>query len=800
MKRRGFQKVLIGVGIALLSLSVLFMLGVAALSLYAHTRLDTAGDELLFSAARCGSMTHFFVDGGDGTGDLASYIPTEYRALALGTEEKFWYSYEDIPENLKNAFLAAEDRKFFSHPGFDAVRTARAAWNQITHAGATYGASTITQQVVKNISGDNEVTFTRKLSEILRAVHLEHRYTKEEIFEVYLNIVPMGDRLIGVGAAAREYFGKEPSELTLAEAATLTGITNAPGRYHPRQHPDAAVQKRNRVLFAMLDFGVIDEEAYRLAIAEPLRVRPAPSREETVHSWFVETVLRDLGDDLETKLGMKRETLTALLRSGGLSVYTTMRPEVQEALEETMAALTGIPEGVHYAMAVTDSQTDALVGIVGNSGKKEGNRLLNFATVPHTPGSALKPLALYAPLLDEKRIHAATVFDDVPVLFTEQNGTYTEYPHNAPNVYDGLTPVCEALRLSKNTVAARLYEMRGAEAVYRTLVRDFGFDTLVRSRVTANGGRLTDLALAPLALGQLTDGVSLRRLTEAYTTFPAEGVMRRGRSYLAVYAHDGSLIYENPQEEKRVFSEATARIMNQMLSRVVESGTAKGIRLAESVDTAGKTGTSGESRDKLFIGYTPYYTAGIWCGTSDGTKSVPKEAPSHLTVWDDAMRKIHRARLAKIAEEKTLRFCTEGLVRREFCMDSGELYSDLCLSDPRGMRMMSAYFTADNLPCSLCTRHVAVRYDMQSGAVACPLCPTEDVGTVSLLRMPERKFPKEITVTDAQYMYFADSDTLARRGDSYDIPYFIYALPPDVYCGRSAGKKQYNSSCYLHDD
>ena len=240
--------------------------------------------------------------------------------------------------------------------------------------------------------------------------------------------------------------------------------------------------------------------------------------------------------------------------------------------------------------------------------------------------------------------------------------------------------------------------------------------------------------------------------------------------------------------------------MNQMLSRVVESGTAKGIRLAESVDTAGKTGTSGESRDKLFIGYTPYYTAGIWCGTSDGTKSVPKEAPSHLAVWDDAMRKIHRARLAKIAEEKTLRFCTEGLVRREFCMDSGEMYSDLCLSDPRGMRMMSAYFTADNLPCSLCTRHVAVRYDMQSGAVACPLCPTEDVGTVSLLRMPERKFPKEITVTDAQYMYFADSDTLARRGDSYDIPYFIYALPPDVYCGRSAGKKQYNSSCYLHDD
>ena len=342
--------------------------------------------------------------------------------------------------------------------------------------------------------------------------------------------------------------------------------------------------------------------------------------------------------------------------------------------------------------------------------------------------------------------------------------------------------------------------MRGAEAIYRTLYRDFGFDTLVRSRETAGGGRLTDLALAPLALGQLTDGVTLRRLTEAYSVFPSDGVMRRGRSYLAVYDGDGNLIYENQKEEKEVFSPSCARIMNQMLSRVVESGTAKGIRLADSVDTAGKTGTSGESRDRLFVGYTPYYTAGIWCGYSSAGKSVPREAPSHLTVWDSAMEKIHRARLSDVPEEKTLRFSTEGLVRREFCMDSGELFSELCMLDPRGERMMSAYFTEDNLPTELCTRHVAVAYDTLTGAVACPMCPSDSVGTVALVRMPPRAFPKEITVTDAQYMYLSDSGTLSRRGDSYDIPYFFYALPPEEYCGRSPGKKQYNSACYLHDD
>lgn len=801
MKKKTGKKLLSGVAVALLCVAFLGALTVGGLTIYARTHLNTEADELLFRSARRGSVTRFYVNGGEKSGDLSDYVPREYRALALGTDEKIWYSYEEIPDNIKNAFLAAEDRKFFSHPGFDAARTLRAAVNQVTRTSAPYGASTITQQVVKNISGDKDVTFTRKLSEILRAVHLEHTYTKEEIFEVYLNIVPMGDRLIGVGAASHDYFGKEPAELTTAEAATLVGITNAPTRYHPRLHPEASLEKRNRVLYAMRDFGVLDEESYRAACAEPLCVKKARDREDGVRSWFIETVLDDVTHDLEHKLGMKRETLRTLLMSGALSVYTTMRPEVQKVLEDTFASLSDVPEGLHYAMAVTDTESNTLVGIVGNVGKKAGNRLLNYATVPHTPGSVLKPLALYAPLLDEKRIHAATVFDDVPLTFSENEGVYTEYPHNSPDVYDGLLPVCDALRLSKNTVAARLYEMRGAEQIYRTLYRDFGFDTLVRSRETAGGGRLTDLALAPLALGQLTDGVSLRRLTEAYSVFPAEGVLRRGRSYLAVYDSDGGLIYENPGEETRVFSKETSRIMNQMLSRVVEDGTAKGIRLSETVDTAGKTGTSGASRDRLFVGYTPYYTAGIWCGYSEGGKSVPKEAPSHLALWDSAMESIHRMRLEGVPEEKTLRFSTGGLLKQDFCMDSGELYSDSCIPDPRGSRLMSAYFTEDNRPHTLCTRHVVVAYDGLTGAVACPSCPSEVLETVALLRMPDdRKFPKEITVTDAQYMYLCESDRLTRRGDSYDIPYFIHALPPDVYCGRSRGKKQFNSSCYLHDD
>lgn len=799
MKKPLWRRLLLFFCICLLSFSACCVLLLFGFTLYTASHIDYRGDELLFSAARRGSVTHFYVNAEGACGTLSAYVPVEYRVEALGGEEKRWYSYDEISEYVKDGFLSVEDRKFFSHHGVDVGRTALAALNRITRRRPVFGASTITQQVIKNISGDREVTLERKISEILRALHLEKKYTKEEIFEVYLNIVPMGDNLVGIGAAAHSYFGKEPSELTLAEAATLVGVTNAPARYHPREHAEAAREKRDRVLSSMEDFGLIDRELCRAAQGTPFSVLPERSAGEKVHSWFLETVLSDLTEDLKRELGMGEESVRTLLLTGGLSVYTTLRPEVQSILEEELSSLSSVPKGLHYAMVVTDAQTDTLVGIVGNVGEKTGNRLLNYATVPRAPGSALKPLALYAPLLEEKRIHAATVLDDVPLAFREEEGTLMPYPRNTPNVYQGLITVTDALRLSKNTVAMRLYEMRGAERIYASLREDFLFDTLVRERKRSDGRTLTDLAPAPLALGQLTDGVSLRRLTEAYSVFPAEGVMRAGRSYLAVLDADGTLLYENRGKEKRVFSEACARIMNQMLSRVVEDGTARVITLRETVDTAGKTGTTSQSRDRIFVGYTPYYTAGIWCGYGDGTGSVPSDAPSHLALWDSVMQKVHRARLSSVKEEETLRFSVEGLERCEFCMDSGELFSDACLLDLRGDRSESAYFTADNRPSEVCSAHVILPYDFMTMAVACRDCPAEWVRPAALIRVPPRSFSMEITVTDAQYVFRGESEALSRRGDSYDIPYFYYILPPEEYCGRSEGKKQYNANCYLHD-
>jgi penicillin-binding protein 1A len=670
------------------------------------------------------------------------------------------------------------------------------------HIKPKFGGSTITQQVIKNISGDDQQTIKRKLSEIVRATRMEYSHTKEEIFEVYLNIVPMSEGISGVGYASEYYFGKKPDELTADEAATLVGITNAPSRYNPYINPKACIEKRNKVLYSMLECGIITEEEYRASIESELSVIKTYRDNNSINSWFVETVCDDISRDLADTKGISQNVARLLIMNGGLSVYTTVNPKIQAILEEYFENKDNFPKdvdaGLNYSMVITDSKNGNLLGIVGGVGKKAGNRLLNYALVPHAPGSSLKPLALYAPLINKGRINWATVFDDVPVAFNKNSsGEYTEYPKNYPQIYDGLTTVSDALRLSKNTVAVRLYNILGKENIFSSLYDDFGFDTLVSNKRLENGKTVTDKDVSPLALGQLTYGVSLRKLTEAYTVFPNEGMLSKGRSYVAVYDEDGELILENTADEKRVYTQECSRIMNRLLMRVTDSGTAKMITLGNTVDTAGKTGTSGNDKDRLFIGYTPYYTAGIWCGYVGKEKSIGRQSISHLEIWDEVMKKIHEERLGN--EENTEGFSVSGLEYLPYCKDSGGLYTDRCMYDVRSVRLEYGYFTSDNKPNKICDKHVLCLYDDVTGAVAVKGCPKENLRLIALLDIPERSFPISVNITDAEFVWRSVKDG-ARLGDSYDIPYFIYTLEEGEYAGISKGKKQYNSSCYLHDD
>lgn len=783
----------------ILIVSTVFILGILGIYLYVGGDNNFSLDETLFLSAKNSNITKFYYDASYGTG---AYSPKELCSLMPSENKKVWYSYDEIGDNLKAAFISVEDRRFFKHHGVDVKRTAFALVNYFMHIKPKFGGSTITQQVIKNISGDDEQTIKRKLSEIVRATHIEYSHTKEEIFEVYLNIVPMSEGISGVGYASEYYFGKKPDTLTDAEAATLVGITNAPSRYNPYINPKACIEKRNQVLYSMLECGIIGEEEYRASIESELSVINTHRDNNSINSWFVETVCDDISRDLADKKGISQSVARLLIMNGGLNVYTTVNPKIQAILEEYFENKGNFPKdvdaGLNYSMVITDSKNGNLLGIVGGVGKKAGNRLLNYALTPHTPGSSLKPLALYAPLINKGRINWATVFDDVPITFNKSSsGEYIEYPKNYPQIYDGLTTVSDALRLSKNTVAVRLYNILGKENIFSSLYDDFGFDTLVSSKRFDNGKTVTDKDVSPLALGQLTYGVSLRKLTEAYTVFPSEGTLSKGRSYVAVYDEDGELILENTASEKRVYTRECSRIMNRLLMRVTDSGTAKIITLGNTVDTAGKTGTSGNDKDRVFIGYTPYYTAGIWCGYVGNEKSIGRQSVSHLEIWDDVMKKIHEERLGN--EENTESFSVSGLQYLPYCKDSGGLYTDRCMYDVRSVRLEYGYFTSDNKPNKICDKHVVCLYDNVTGAVAVKGCPKENLTLIALLDIPDRSFPISVNITDAEFVWRRVKQG-TRLGDSYDIPYYIYTLEEGEYAGISKGKKQYNSSCYLHDD
>lgn len=657
------------IGVTILIVTVLLSLILLTVAALVGKRVDYSLDEELFKKATEESTTYYYAYNRD------DELLEVWKSFSAGKRE--WVSLSDVNDVLIKGFLAVEDRKFYSHKGINVKRTIAAMANYILKSKNSFGASTITQQVIKNISGDNETTVERKINEIFRAMHLEKNHSKDEILEVYLNIVPMSENIYGVSLASEAYFGKEVSELTPAEAAMLIGITNAPTKYSPYSNPDECLAKRNRILSIMLDNSVIDREEYDEAVASPLGVKEEPEL-PGISSWFVETARNEIIEDMMREYGITEPAANLMLK--GARVVLTMSVEIQEILDNFFSDTSNLSkkfnEGLNYSMVVSDHKTGNLLGIIGNGGIKKGEKLYNYATNPIIPGSTLKPLAIYAPLIDEGKINWSTIVEDAPVRYLG-NEEGTPYPKNTPDVYEGDITVAEALKKSKNTVAIRLLNLLGAEKAFHFLKNTFGFHNLVGNQEVENGTSLTDIAEAPMALGQLTKGVSLKKLTESYNVFPNKGVFATGGSYYGVFDKSGNTVLEKKRTQKSVFNADTANIMNQLLSDVVKDGTAKQITLKENVDTAGKTGTSGGDKDRLFIGYTPYYTAGIWCGFSNG-KTVGINSPNHIEIWDKIMTIIHNELVLNKYSEDIENFDTSGLIAEPYCSISGGIPNDMC--------------------------------------------------------------------------------------------------------------------------
>ena len=656
------------------------------------------------------------------------------------TQNRSWVDLDDMPEHLKNAAIAIEDHRFMKHHGVDWTRTMSASANLFFKFKSDYGASTITQQLVKNLTGDNQDSVKRKLQEIMRALYLERNYSKEEILEMYLNTIYLGEGCYGVGTAAQAYYGKDVSELTVAESAAMIGITNLPTYYNPYIYPENNADRKNTIINRMYDLKMISAEERDAALSEEIvfNTKKKEDPSANVQSYFVDQIIEDLVDDLVEECGYSRNVALTTIYSGGLKIYATVDPEIQSAMDSVFENKSLFPSyggGVQpeCAMIMMDPQNGNIVAMRGGRGKKTGARILNRATqTKRPPGSSIKPISVYAPAIEYGLITPYSVEDDAPI--TVLNGS--EYPKNETRTYSGRITINEAVKQSINTVSMRTLDKLTIERSYNFLSANLGVTSLSKTG---------DQNLAPLSLGQLTNGVTVLEMAAAYVPFANGGTYYEPRTYTKVLDHDGNVIIEKESRPTQAMSKKTATYMTHMLENVVISGTGTYAQLDRGMPAAAKTGTSNNDEDRWFVGYTPYYVGAAWFGY-DQPKYISKSLSPALTVWKRVMNSAH-------ADLEVKSFPTnEEFQRVDVCSRSGLLPTDSCRIDPRGSQVISGYFHTDDIPTDTCNVHVSVDIDTQSNMMASEFCPYDTRKTVGLMKI-DRFFPLGgIVLADEQYV------------------------------------------------
>lgn len=727
-------------------------------------------------------------------------LSEEYDEI-VGGYQSIYTPIDNMPEHLKYAFVAIEDKRFFSHHGVDAKRTAAAALNFIkekflNRGKRSFGASTITQQIVKNVNGKDEYSVKRKIEEIFEALALEDYMSKDEILEIYLNVINLSGGCRGVGAASKYYFGKDVSELTVAESASLAAITNSPSAYNPYNHPKDHLSRRNLIIDQMYAQGYIGENEAIAAKAKEIGL--AEKRDFSgINSWYTDMVIEDVIHDLCERKGYSYTDAVQLVYYGGLKIYSAENREMQNILNEYFADknnFTPLPDGTlpQSSMIIIDPFTGDILAVAGGIGEKRANRIQNYATMTKRPsGSVIKPLSVYAPALDRGIINWASVFDDVPLEFNKNGEDYIAWPKNFGDRYEGLVNVNYALTHSTNTVAVKVLRALGKERSFSFLRDKVGMNSLIKNE-TVNGRRISDVGEASLALGQMNLGVTLKEMTGAYSIFPSGGIFLPERSYYRVTDKDGNIILSNSDTDgERAIRKSSAAIMTKMLQNVVLEGSARYVSLKNKTEVAGKTGTTQGDRDKWFIGFTPSLLGGVWSGF-DGSENLKEYRHNPcLDVWDSVMERIYdKVDGYSLGEEFEI---PQNVFKAEYCKDSGKLLSDICSLDVRGKRSETGYFTADNMPDGHCVTHQKCLYD-EEGEGIIPFSSIGGLGIsdkireIALIRA-YRSFPKEIFITDAQYVYrFITPDKISISND----PFFEGMRADGEFFGRSMTKKHFN--------
>lgn len=621
----------------------------------------------------------------------------EYEYLS-SANNRIWSDIDTIPNYLEDAFIAIEDQRFMNHHGVDWKRTIGATFNELFGGGSTYGGSSITQQLVKNMTGEKERSYDRKIKEIVRALAIEKKMSKQQILELYLNSIYLGQGCYGVESASQIYFNKSVSELTLAEAASIAGITQYPALYDPFANPDKNIEKQRTVLYKMLELGYITRSEYDEAIAEELQFVRGKVRDEVSQSYFVDQVVEDVIDDLCAS-GYSEAIAAQLVYGGGLKIYATVDREVQQRAEEVFENEDNFPtisgnEQPQGAIVVTEPSTGYIKAIVGGRGEKNVSRGLNRATqTTRQPGSTIKPLSVYGPAIDMGVIAPDSLVADEPVDI----GGWT--PKNYYNDFYGDMTVRRAVNLSSNIPAVKVLQKLTIENSFNYMTNRLNFTTLVDSEKRSDGRVYSDKNLPSLALGGLTDGVTVKEMSSAYAAFANGGEYIEPITYLRVEDNAGKVVLDRTtgqlkQKRNTAFTPITAYQMNQLLNGVVTSGTAAGSSIP-GIETAGKTGTTDGDTDRWFAGYTPYYSAVVWVGMDSGKMPSFSSNPA-LALWKKVMVNIHEDLPNKSFSRPA------GMSSVSVCYVTGMLASADCYDEEGVSTAVVRYYDSKNQPDVYC--------------------------------------------------------------------------------------------------
>ena len=706
----------------------------------------------------------------------------EYEQIAelYLDENREWVNYEEMPECLINALVSIEDERFWTHNGVDWKRTAGAIAKYI--AGVDdFGGSTITQQLIKNITGDNDYSWQRKAKEILRALYIEKKYDKKDILEYYLNTVYFNYRAYGVGKAAELYYNKDVRDLNAAESAALVGIVQMPASWEPYYHPDANTERKELVLGKMLELGYLNEKEYEQAMNYHIRLNPngVDMQYDSNNSYYVDQVINDCIRDIAKELNMEEDAAEVYFYKSGLKVYTCLDQEVQAALDhcfiedESWWPEPDIDEDYQSAMYIMDPHNGKVFGIAGGRGEKVKRGLDRATQSPRQTGSSIKPLSVYGPGIEEEVITMGSVVDDVPLAWFGAN----PYPQNVSHEFNGKVTMYQAIRSSLNATPAQILQTLSYQTPYEYLTERMHFQSLCED----------DINVGAMALGGLTYGATVAEMTAGYAAVANGGVYTEPITYTRIEYSDGRVLIDKVPETNRVFSEQTAWLLQYLLVDGVKSGFAS---VDLNMPVAGKTGTTDSGVDKWYMAYTPYFASGIWVGYDENNISLDGAGVMSTIsryAWKHVIDEVIEA---KGWEGGELQEQPDGIVQASYCLDCGGAPTEYCSMDPRGDRIGTAYYKEGTTP-GPCTCHTPVYICKESGMVAHNGCPDAEV---KCLVLTERAFSQPVGVPDANYMWMNIPEGIL---PSFDGVAFQNVLGIGNNVGTAEGV-QTNHLCTVH--